>query len=116
MNIHCSSARAKCLLTSTGQREGAPSPEGAPHVLLLGRRQDGGRLVAFEPLEQSALALVQPPVVLDDPEDAHEGQALLTCQEEEQPGLRMLCLHAASVRRRAASVGGETVNARGTSG
>ena len=85
--------------------------------VVSGRRQDRGRLVAFEPLEQSALALVQPPVVLDDPEDAHESLALVTCQEEEdEPGLRVLCLHAASVRRRASVVGGGPVNERGRSG
>ena len=60
--------------------------------------------------------LIQPPVVLDDPEDAHESQALFTCQEEENAGLRMLGLHGASVCDHAAVVGGGAVNERGTFG
>ena len=79
-----------------------------------GGSEDGlGELQAGE---QSALEFVEPPVVLDHPEDAHESGALFRCQEEDETALYALGLHDHESAPIAVSVGTGTVKGRGTFG
>ena len=74
-----------------------------------GRGGHGGH--ALEPLEESVLEVVQPPFVLDDPEDPRERFPFFTCQEEDDRGVRALRLHARSVGQLARGMGIRAVNA-----
>ena len=72
------------------------------------RRAPGGRAGAFE--------LVEPPVVLDHAEDAHESGALFRCQEEDETALYALGLHDHQSAPMAVTVGTGTVKGRGRFG
>ena len=75
-----------------------------------GDESGGGGL---EPSEQIALGLVQPPVVRNDQEDAHESGPLLRCQEKVKTILGALGLHGGSIDRPAPRVGSGSVNTGG---
>ena len=60
--------------------------------------------------------VVQPPFVLDDPEDPRERFPFVTCQEEDHGGISALRIHAREDEALRAAVGGGSVNGRGTFG
>jgi hypothetical protein len=74
----------------------------------------GGR--SLEPFEDFALDLVQPPVVLDDADNAQESGPLLCGEEEDETALCALGLHAGSVSTPRQDMGAGSVNAGRTSG
>ena len=82
----------------------------------LGRRELELGCRKLDPLEQLALEVVQPPVVLDDVDDAQESGPLLGAEQEDETALRALGLHAGSVRRLPISMGADSVKAGRTSG
>jgi hypothetical protein len=76
----------------------------------LGCRDElGGR--TLEPCEHLALDLVQPPVVLDDADNAQESGPLLRGEEQGETALCPLGLHGRSVRPAGPGMGARSVNA-----
>jgi len=90
-------------------REARPGQERASaYSFPSGCSEDG--FVRLEALEQGLLDLVQPPLVLDDTEDACQSRAFLDGQQEGGAAVDALRLHAASVPPRGVGVGNDWVN------